>query len=214
MPNEAEYVLSAVTDTLKSTLWCVIGFMALMHLCWAVSLHMIAKRRELKHRWIAWIPVLNMWLLGSIADQYRYVVRGEVSCKRGGLLFAVLLEKAVVCLILAALVIQTQKLAAAVGDGVPMLGLIWIPAKNLKANLSLLFCYLLSSMMLWESRTEVLYDVFRSCAPDGAVVHTVLSALPVLGVIFRPVRLRLCRDGDFGMPPRWDELEELDYEEE
>ena len=48
----------------------------------ALAYYTVANRRGLKNAWLAWIPVANLWLLGSISDQYRYVVKGEYKSKR------------------------------------------------------------------------------------------------------------------------------------
>ncbi len=212
MPNEAEYVYFALVDTLKHFAWYAAAIAVLLHLCRAVSLWVIAGRRELKGRWTAWIPVLNMWLLGSIADQYRYVVKGEVSCKRGGLLWAALLERAVFVLVVLAMVFETGKMIGALEEGLPLLGVFWIPVKYLKPNIQILAGYLLSRLMLLEVRTVVLHDVYRSCDPDEAVVSTILSVLPVAGIFFRPLRLWGCRREDYGMPPRRDEFDDEEIE--
>ena len=42
----------------------------------ALGLYTIAKRRGLNHPWLAWIPVASAWIVGSLSDQYRYVVNG------------------------------------------------------------------------------------------------------------------------------------------
>ena len=36
----------------------------------AVGLYTIAKRRNIAHAWLAWVPVGSVWILGSIADDY------------------------------------------------------------------------------------------------------------------------------------------------
>ncbi len=48
----------------------------------ALSLYSIAKRRGIGKPWLSWIPVANTWILGSISDQYQYVVKGKVRNKR------------------------------------------------------------------------------------------------------------------------------------
>ena len=48
----------------------------------ALAVYTVAKRRGLSNPWLAWIPVADSWLLGSISDQYRYVVKGENRSKR------------------------------------------------------------------------------------------------------------------------------------
>ena len=48
----------------------------------ALSLYTIAQRRGLHCPWLAWIPVANLWLMGSLSDQYRYLTLGQVKHKR------------------------------------------------------------------------------------------------------------------------------------
>lgn len=43
---------------------------ALYVLC-ALGLYTIAKRRGIRHAWLAWVPVASAWVLGSIADDYK-----------------------------------------------------------------------------------------------------------------------------------------------
>ena len=52
----------------------------------ALALYTIAKRRCISKPWLSWVPVVNVWVLGSLSDQYRYVVRGENKSKRKALL--------------------------------------------------------------------------------------------------------------------------------
>ena len=48
----------------------------------ALAIYRISCRRGLNNPWLAWIPVVNCWILGSISDQYRYVAKGETKNKR------------------------------------------------------------------------------------------------------------------------------------
>lgn len=34
----------------------------------AVALYTLAKNRGIRHPWLAWIPVANVWILGSLSD--------------------------------------------------------------------------------------------------------------------------------------------------
>ena len=69
----------------------------------ALGLYTIASRREIRHPWMAWIPLLNVWLMGSLSDQYRYVVKGENKSRRKWLLILNLI-KAVLLLTIVILV--------------------------------------------------------------------------------------------------------------
>lgn len=48
----------------------------------ALGIYTIAKRRGIHNPWLAWIPVAQYWILGSISDQYQYVVKGNVRNRR------------------------------------------------------------------------------------------------------------------------------------
>lgn len=48
----------------------------------AIALHAIANRRGIQHAWLAWIPVGNLWIMGSISDHYQLVARYRTKNKR------------------------------------------------------------------------------------------------------------------------------------
>lgn len=48
----------------------------------AVGLYSMAKRRNIGHAWMAWIPMLQYWTAGSISDQYKTRVKGSKSYNR------------------------------------------------------------------------------------------------------------------------------------
>ena len=52
----------------------------------SVSMYSIANRRGIKNPWLSWVPLGNLWMLGCISDQYRYVAKGQVKNKRKSLL--------------------------------------------------------------------------------------------------------------------------------
>ena len=58
----------------------------------AMGLYTIANRRAIHHPWMAWVPVLNVWILGSVADQYRYVTKGQVRNSRKALIVLEILK--------------------------------------------------------------------------------------------------------------------------
>ena len=65
----------------------------------SLGYYTIAQRRGIKHPWMAWVPLLNLWILGSISDQYRYVARGQIRNRRKVLL-GVAIGMAVCCVAL------------------------------------------------------------------------------------------------------------------
>ena len=50
-----------------------------------LALSTIAKRRGYTKHWCAWIPVANVWLMGSLSDQYQSMVHNKTT-RRGKIL--------------------------------------------------------------------------------------------------------------------------------
>lgn len=154
----------------------------------SIGLYSIAKRRGIHKPWLAWLPIGNMWILGSISDQYRYVVKGQVRNRR-----KVLMGLTIALLGLSVVMVAAEVLLAmggAAGSGFFAMGLlavIFIVAFFVLTVVGVVFQYICC------------YDLFRSCQKDNAVVYLVLSILVSIAL---PVILFLCRKDDQGMPPR------------
>ena len=175
----------------------------------ALALYTIAQRREIKKAWLAWVPVLNVWILGSISDQYRYVVKGEIRSKRKVLLTLNIINfilgwaaviKVIVTIVMFAfgridLNNEMEVIRQALGS------LAWFIPVAILGIVSLIF------------RIMALYDVYTSCDPANNVLYLILSLIPAINQVTQPLFLFLCRDKDEGMPPRRDaEAEEpADY---
>ena len=61
---------------------CVISVIAtvfalIMYIFEAIGLYSVAKRRGLKHPFMAWIPYTNTYLFGKAAEQYETAVKGK-----------------------------------------------------------------------------------------------------------------------------------------
>ena len=166
----------------------------------ALGLYTLAQRRGLRHPWLAWIPVANVWILGSLSDQYRYVVRGQVRSKRKVLLTLNIIS-AVMGVVMAAAVMvavircafsfrgasETEIVNALMGSimGVLALCVPWAGVAIASAVLSYM----------------ALYDIYTSCDPANNTVYLVLS---ILFGFTQAIFLFLCRNRDDGMPPRRD----------
>ena len=48
-----------------------LGFGMVWYVLQSLGLYTIAERRGIRNPWLAWVPVANMWVLGSISDQYQ-----------------------------------------------------------------------------------------------------------------------------------------------
>ena len=172
----------------------ILGVVLLFSLvCWilrSMSLMKLAKRRGIANAWLAWIPVGNYWILGSVSDQYQHLVQGKVTSRRKIMLIlaavSFVLGGATFCLTLAqeiALIMEGEEAASA------MLLVGSIPGiLNWGAGIAALVFYHICN-----------YDLYRSCNPRNAV------AFLVLGIIFsvcEPFFYLACRNKDLGFVVR------------
>ena len=169
----------------------------------ALSLYTIATRRGIKNPWLSWIPVVNCWIVGSLSDQYRYVVKGQVKNKRKTLLILNIISAVVaLALVIAGLVMAVQ--TATSFFGMSMTG-SWRPEfldtamGMVAAALAMAVPILGLQIAIKVVRFMALYDIYTSCSPQNNVVYLVLSI--IIGIT-EPLFLFLCRDKDEGMPPR------------
>ena len=181
-----------------------IGLSIAAYVLIGLGLYTIAQRRGIKHPWMAWVPMLKLWILGSIADQYCFVVKGEVRNRRKVLivlsvvqLVAAIVIYALIFGMLMNFVVQIvqipdieaipggQALNMALKTVMPMLGMLLVLlAVNLVARVFQYIAY---------------YDLFASCDPENKVLFLVLG---ILFSITLPFFVFACRKKDRGMPPR------------
>ena len=156
----------------------------------SLAIYTISRRRGLRNPWLAWIPVVNAWLLGSLSDQYQYVIKGENKNKRKWLIGLNMLQWALgaamvtLCLVTVGSLIGNEH-AEVIGSVVALVGLL-LPL----AAVAIALCVI---------RYMALYDVYRSLDPNNAVLFLVLS------ILFHPTEpffLFFNREKDLGMPPR------------
>lgn len=161
----------------------------------AMALYTIAQRREIEKPWLAWIPVANSWIVGSLSDQYQYVVKGHNKSKR----------KILLILNILLVVLGTTMAVLGVATGVSflladshgrMLSNIMGPVVAL---LGLCVPVLAISIASAVIHYMALYDIYRSMDPDNSVLFLVLS---IFVGITEPFFLFFNRSKDSGMPPR------------
>lgn len=165
----------------------------------SLALYTIAKRRGLNHPWLSWIPVANVWILGSIADQYRYVARGEIKSKRKVLLtlriISAVLSAVMVVLCIGAVAGAVSGAVMGKAENVILQNLLG----SLVGMLGLVVPILAVAIGTAVIRYMALYDLYSSCDPGNKTVFLVIG---ILFGITEPVFLFLCRNKDLGMPPR------------
>lgn len=155
----------------------------------------MARRRNLAHSWLAWIPVGRDWILGSLSDQYQYLVKG---CWRS-------LRKWLAVTGVLAMVGGSTCAGLSIAGAV--LEILHIEQNGYYLTLvipTLVSVALglisgLSSVVYYVLHKVALFDVYRSCDPGSAVLFLVLSIfLPVT----EPFLLVYLRRKELGMPPR------------
>lgn len=174
-----------------SLLFALIGLSVVSYILEGFGLQKMASKRGIHKPWLAWVPVGNMWIMGSISDQYQYVKKGRVTNRRKRLLglmiayFAIVMTYSFVSGIAAGMASVTGTVSPIVGVMANFFYLLMIAV----ANVMFVFMYI------------ALYDLYASAVPEKAKKYLLLSifispTLPFL--IFR------CRDKEDGMPPRKD----------
>ena len=195
-----------VTETLTSSLLVSLGqiltsslFSIASYVMTALALYTIAKRRGLHKPWLAWIPVANVWLLGSISDQYRYVALGQNKSKRKWLLGLEIALASLLVIILGvciSAVVQAILGATSFYDEDALL-------RSALGSLITAGALLIPMAAVGIARAVIgymaLYDVYKSLDPANCVMYLVLS---ILISVTQPFFLLCNRNKDLGMPPR------------
>lgn len=174
-----------------------------MYVLRSLSLYTIAKRRGLNHPWLAWIPVGTEWIIGSVSDQYKYVIQGKQQSRRKVLL--VLTIAGMVLGVYAAGITVSRMLEVIIrldtmGNGGEM-----SDAMALRLALSMLsglgggLAAGILGIVAYVFREMCMYDLFKSCDPKNVVLFLVLS---IFFGFTEPFFLLACRNKDLGMPPR------------
>ena len=196
-PYGADHVALFAVGLLMAILIFSVALSVALYVFRSIGVYQIAKRREIRHPWLAWIPFGSSWIVGSISDQYQYVVKSREKSHR-----VILLVLSIVTagFSVVTVVVQVNLLAFVFGEAfgvgdcgsyIPMKwGLITIPSLVLLSGASIAYAvfYYLS-----------LYDLYSSCNPKNKVMYL------VLGIVFQvtePFFLFSCRNQDAGMPPR------------
>lgn len=192
-------IIATVLIVYLVILLVALAYLVTYYVLQSLSTYTIAKRRGIHHPWLAWIPVANMWTLGSISDQYQYVAKGKVRNRRKILLGLSIAAVAVYVAFYAAEI--ALAFSAAFSDEVAMMDETAFVLVLLGFWLVVMVLLIVLAIFQWLA----FFDLFESCKPDKAPLYLILSIL--LGVTL-PFFVFSCRKKDLGMPPRKAQLPE------
>lgn len=156
----------------------------------SIGLYTIAKRRGILSPWLAWLPIGNIWIMGSISDQYQYVAKGRVKNRRK-VLMGLTIAMLVFCVFMPIFAIIIAAAAASSGGVAALTAIVILVI----LYLSLIVAAIIAAVFQYIA----LYDIYNSCDPNNGAIYLVLS---ILFGITQPFFLFACRKKDCGMPPR------------
>lgn len=163
----------------------------------SLGLYKIARLRGIRGAWLAWVPVACDWVLGSVADQYRYVVKGRIKNRRLPLLLlgilVMVLQTVTNIASMELLISYARMMMGQIPQGVfkPTVIAYVLPA--------IAWCAAAARFVIHQISV---YDLYSSCTVRYNVLYL------VLGLVFRflePVFFFVCRNQEEGMPPRREE---------
>ena len=187
-------LLPALTSAIPSGLLSIASYVLT-----SMALYTLADRRGIQKAWLSWVPVLNMWIIGSLSDQYRYVVKGQYKSKRKILLLLNLLSLLIGITMAVIGVVLAVEMASKFMYGVwnmLLAGKMMGPVLCM-AGLALILAGL--AIAITVIRYMALYDIYKSMDPSNSILFLVLS---ILVQVTEPFFLFFSRNKDAGMPPR------------
>ena len=176
----------------------------------SMALYSLASRRGIGKAWLSWVPILNVWIVGSLSDQYRYVVKGQCKSKRKILLILKLVSVIFVQAVVIAGGFLVADVVRTMMYGIRMealLSQILGPMLGIAGLVLPMFGLAIASAVIYFM---ALYDVFQSMDPANGVMFLVLS---ILFPVTEPFFLFFNREKDKGMPPRKPEHSQPQWEE-
>ncbi len=203
-----EVLLTLIPALLSSIPSCAFGIVA--YILTALALYTLAKRRGISHGWMSWVPILNLWILGSLSDQYRYVVKGQIKSKRKLLLILNIVNSVIALTIMVVAIVMAVELFGVMNYNISDDRLMEMVLGPMVAVVGLCLPLMGISIALAVIRYMALYDLYTSMDPANSVLFLVLS---IFFGFTEPFFLFFNRNKEKGMPPRKPSPEQTPPEE-
>ena len=158
----------------------------------AIGLGGIAQKRGIRNWGLAWVPIGNAWILGSVADHYERVARQREKKQRIALLvlnLVMLLLIACVTIVSASLAFRAAASGTALSDSAVMSYVLIIILLALALVGVSIACAVLTYIAY--------YKVYLSCSPENATLFLVLG---ILFNLLNPIFLFAVRNRMNGLP--------------
>lgn len=168
------------------------------------GLYAIASRRGIKNPWMAWIPVANSWILGSISDQYAQRKYGQdPNLRKKLLIFSIITQSGMTVTPAIGSFSMNINLG---GLSAPEGTMAWLELPEFARIALIVFgvfaitfgvVALVLSIIQTVYQYKAYYNLYASCKPQQAVLFLVLSIVTPAG----PFLTYACRNSDDGLPP-------------
>lgn len=205
-PNNFNFYANGLGDAVGVlavvvVIWLILALLSFaysvtMYVLQSLGLYTIAQRRGIHRPWLSWVPVANLWILGSISDQYQYVAKGKVRNRRKLLLgLAIALYAVVLVFYVSYFAMLFQVIGTALKEGSLNSQIIGTILGMSGTSIVVAVLGILVAVFSYIAY----YDLFQSCNPNNA------SAFLVLSILFNfllPIFVFVSRKKDLGMPPR------------
>lgn len=181
------------------------AFVVAAYIFMSLGLFTIAQNRRIPNPWLAWIPVANLWLLGCISDQYRYVTKAEQRNRRMRLLILGILEVVAIPLAVVMFILYAVGVSAGAAalDTMPVV-LILLLVALFAFLFALVVGVVVLFVLLQVQRFKAYCDLFASCVPQQKTLYSTLSIIAgCAGIdLVAAILIFTCRNKEEGMPPR------------
>lgn len=170
----------------------ILAFIIAVYVMHSLGLYTTAKRRGIHHPWLAWLPMGQDWLLGSISDQFQCVTQGKVRHNRKILLaLSIPVQTIGFLLYIYLIIIMPQSFSN------PNLLPFFASFEQGSAVITAVLYILSLSLMVF--RFISIYHLFFAAIPQRRILFLILSILieQASSILIFAVRNR-----DDGMPPR------------
>lgn len=169
------------------------GLMLANYIMTSWGIYSIADRRQISNPWLAWLPIGNFWITGSIVDEYD----GRNGIKRKWRMTLLILELVVIVALILCFVVffagifaiafQSDFIETDLNDVLGVFIPIYITA--------ILMALVASALQILN--TICLYKIFESTVPEKSVKYILLSILVPLA---SAICLMICRNKGYSNP--------------